>query len=112
MAGRKRPTRRPAETVEGRESQLISAAVDLAEKQLHDGTASAQVITHLLKLGSSRERLEQAKLEREQQLLDAKIEAMESAKVTEELYREALNAMRSYAGQLPEEEDYELYDES
>lgn len=70
----------------------------LAEQQLIDGTASAQVITHYLKLGSSREKLEQAKLDKENTLLLAKAEAIESAKRVEELYVNALNAMRTYSG--------------
>lgn len=93
--------RPPATTPEGRENQMISLSVDLAEKQLKDGTASAQVISHFLKLGSSRERLEQERLSRENELLEAKKEAMASAKRVEELYTTALNAMRSYAGQDP-----------
>jgi hypothetical protein len=64
-----------------------------------DGTASSQVITHYLKLGSTREKLEQERLIRENALLTAKVESMESAQKVEELYAEALNAMRSYAGQ-------------
>lgn len=93
--------RRPATTPEARENQLISLAVDLTEQQLRDGTASSQVITHYLKLGSSREKLEQERLRRENTLLAAKVEAMASAKRVEELYGKALNAMRSYAGQEP-----------
>jgi hypothetical protein len=95
------PRRPPATTPEARENQLIAAAVDLAEKQILDGTASSQVISHFLKLGSSRERLEQERIERENELLAAKKEAMESAKRVEEMYGAALNAMRSYAGQEP-----------
>lgn len=110
MPAKERPNRKAAETVEGREGQLVSAAIDLAEKQLQDGSASAQVITHYLKLGSTRERLEQSRLERENQLLDAKVENMASAKRVEELYEAALNAMRNYAGQLPEDE-YEVLDD-
>jgi hypothetical protein len=91
--------RAPATTPEVRENQLISAAVDLAERQLADGTASAQVITHYLKLGSSREKLEQERLSRENVLLEAKAEGMRSAQRVEELYLHALDAMRSYAGQ-------------
>lgn len=91
--------RRPATTPEARENQVIAMAVDLAEKQLREGTASSQVITHYLKLGSSREKLEQERLSRENELLAAKAEAMESAKRVEELYGQALEAMRSYAGQ-------------
>jgi hypothetical protein len=98
MAGKKRP---PATTPEARENQLISMAVDVAEKQLKDGSASAQVITHYLKLGSSREKLEQERLARENELLSAKREAMASAARVEELYGAAINAMRAYAGQDP-----------
>lgn len=94
-----RRVRRPANTVKGREDQLISLAVDLAEKQMVEGTASSQVITHFLKLGSSREKLEQQRLEGENQLLNAKIEAMAASQRVEELYFEALNAMKTYTGQ-------------
>ena len=97
---------RPALTPEARESQLVSLAVDLAEKQLMEGTASSQVITHYLKLGSTKERLEKEKLINENELLKAKAELMQSAKRTEELYLKALDAMRSYRGDnsVPEEE--------
>jgi hypothetical protein len=91
--------RPPATTLEGRENQLISLAVDLAEKQMREGTASSQTISHYLKLGSTREKLEQQRLSQENSLLQAKIEAMASAKRVEELYETALNAMRSYSGQ-------------
>jgi hypothetical protein len=97
---RRRP---PATTPEARENQLIALSVDLAEKQLIEGTASAQVITHYLKLGSTRERLEQKKLAEEHKLLQAKTEAIESGKRVEELYGRALNAMRVYAGEDSEE---------
>ena len=96
---------RPATTPEGRENQLISQAINLAERQLSEGTASAQVISHYLKLGSSRERLEQERLSRENELLRVRAEAMESSKEVQQLYQEALNAMRSYAGQNPIEYD-------
>jgi hypothetical protein len=93
--------RKPATTPEGRENQMVSAAIDLAERQIQNGTASSQVITHFLKLGSTRERLEQQRLEHENELTRVKIESLESQKRVEELYMEALNAMRSYAGDLP-----------
>ena len=101
------PRRKPATTPEQREHHLIGLATDLAEQQLAEGTASAQVITHYLKLGSSREKLEQEKLQKENELLETKKEVMASAKRVEELYETALNAMRSYAGQVINEEDYE-----
>lgn len=96
--------RRPATTPEGRENQLIALAVDLAEKQLAEGTASSQVINHYLKLGSSREKLEQERLAKENTLLDAKAEAMASMHKLEELYSSALDAMRVYNGQEPRAE--------
>ena len=92
---------RPATTPEGQETHMISKAMRLAEQQINDGTASAQVITHFLKLGTTRERLEQERLARENELLRAKAEAMEGAKEVQALYQEALNAMRTYSGQEP-----------
>lgn len=97
---RRRP---PATTPEARENQMISLAVDLAEKQMREGTASSQTISHYLKLGSTRERLEQQRLMREVDLLQKKAEGMASATRVEELYEKAITAMRSYAGQEPEE---------
>lgn len=88
----------PAMTPEARENQLIALAVDLAEKQLSEGTASAQVITHYLKLGTTKESLEKEKLARENELLKAKTESLQSQKNIEELYTNALNAMKSYSG--------------
>ena len=96
-----RTPRKPATTPEGRENELVTAAIDLAEQQILNGTASSQVITHYLKLGSTRERLEQQRIEHENELTRGKIEALESQKRVEELYIEALTAMRSYSGELP-----------
>lgn len=96
--------RRPALSPEARENQLISLAVDLAEKQLQEGTASSQVITHYLKLGSTKERLEKEKLEEENKLLRAKTENLQSQKRVEELYSEAIKAMRNYNGQGEQDE--------
>lgn len=89
---------RPALTPETRENQLISLAVDLAEQQLREGTASSQVITHYLKLGSTREKLERERLEEENKLLRAKTKALEDQKELKELYADALKAMRNYSG--------------
>lgn len=90
--------RSPAATPEARENQMIALAIDLAEDQLSKGTASSQVITHYLKLGTTKERLEKEKLERENELLKAKAEALQSQKDTERLYKEAIQAMQTYAG--------------
>lgn len=100
----------PATTPEARENQMIALAVDLAEKQLRDGTASASVITHYLKLASQREQLEQDMLKHKTKLLEAQAESLETAKHIEELYSEAIEAMRKYSGHADEEDsDGELY---
>lgn len=98
---------RPGKSVEARENQLISLAVDLAEKQLREGTASSQVITHYLKLGSTKERLEKEILVQQKELITAKTEALHSAKRVEELYADALKAMGRYRGDPEEMDDYE-----
>lgn len=93
----------PATTPEARERQLIALAVDCAEQQLLDGTASSQVITHFLKLATEKERLEREKLERENELLRAKTEALQAEKTKEELYRNVLTALKKYSGQGDDE---------
>lgn len=85
---------------------MISYAIDLAEKQLQEGTASSQVITHFLKLGTSRAELEREKLAHENRLLQAKTEALQSAQRVEELYAQAISAMRKYSGQGDSYEEY------
>ena len=96
------PTRRPAINPEARENQLVAMAVDLAEQQLSKGTASSQVITHFLKLGTMKEKLEREILEQQKELYAAKTNAIKSAARAEELYTTALEAMRSYSAQPPE----------
>lgn len=95
----RKPRRPPATTPEARENQMISLAVDLAEKQLRDGTASSQVVTHFLKLATSREKLEQKKISLESELLRARVDSIEQQASMEKVYKDALNAMRSYSGQ-------------
>ncbi len=95
---------RPALTPEARENQMIALAVDLAEKQLQEGTASSQVITHYLKLGSTKERIEKEILEKQKELIEAKTQNLQSAQRVEELYENALNAMRNYSGRSDSEE--------
>lgn len=111
MAKNKAKKIRPALTPEAREKQLIALAIDRAEEQLLDGTASSQVITHFLKLGSMKSNLEKEKLELENDLIKAKTEAIESQKRTEELYEEAIKAMKVYSGNggADDYEDYEEY---
>ena len=99
---KKRP---PAHSLEARENQLISLAVDLAEKQLIEGTASSQVIAHYLKLGSMTSRVEREILVSQKELIQAKTDAMKSAKRVDVLYEEALKAMRNYTGKSDGEEE-------
>ena len=100
---------RPALTPEARENQLISLATNLAEQQLMDGTASSQVITHYLKLGTAKSQLELEKLKRENELLSAKTESIESSKRVEELYMNALNAMKNYSGHGGDSNDENIF---
>lgn len=95
---------RPATTPEGRENQMIQLAIALAEKQLMEGTASSQVITHFLKLGSTKEALEKEKLIKENALLRAKTEQIESQQDLNGLFKEAIRAMSDYS---PSESDEE-----
>lgn len=107
------PKMRPALTPEARENQMISLAESLAEEQLRNGTASSQVITHYLKLGSTKERIEREILERQKELITAKTEALQSAKRVEELYANAIAAMKRYSGgggsETEEEEEDDDY---
>ena len=91
---------------ENRENQMIALAVDLAEQQLRDGTASSQVITHFLKLGTTKAELEKEKLRRENEVLSAKAKSLQTDDEVKELYANVLSAMRDYAGQgNPDEYD-------
>ena len=99
------PPIRPALTPEAREGQLISLAEQLAERQLRDGTASSQVITHYLKRGSTKERIEMEILEKQKELITAKTEALKAAKRVEDLYAKAITAMRRYSGAGNAEEE-------
>lgn len=90
---------RPALSEEAREKQLIALAVDLVEERLLNGTASSQETTHFLKLGSQKNRLEMERLEKENELLRAKTESIQSQQKQEEMYAEVLRAMRRYSGQ-------------
>lgn len=95
---------RPALTPEARENQLIAAAYDLAEKQIMEGTASSQVLTHFLKQGTVKAQIELEKLRRETELIKAKEEALQSAKQTQVLLEDAMKAFRMYNGYNTEEE--------
>jgi hypothetical protein len=103
-----KPLPPPATTLEGREDQLIAAAMDLVERRINEGTASAQETVHFLRLGSVRNQLEQDKLRHENEVLQTRVKEMESRKSSEELYSKALAAMRGYQGI---DDPVEVYDE-
>jgi phosphotransacetylase len=92
------PDYAPATTPEGQENRMIALAINLAEKQLREGTASSQVITHYLKLGTQKEQLEVEKLRLETKLVEAKTEELKSRQKSEEMYAEAMAAFKRYAG--------------
>ena len=97
---------RPALSPEARENQMIALAMDLAEQQLRDGTASSQLITEFVKRGSTKARLEKEILAEQKELMAAKTENLRSAARIEELYNEAIKAMQRYSGQGDSDEDY------
>ena len=106
--------RRAAMSPEARENQMISLAVDVAEQQMLKGTASSQVITHFLKLGSRKEQLEREKLENENELLRTRIKALESSEKSEEMYAKVLRAIKEYSGREDVDDgdyDYDEYDD-
>lgn len=100
---------RPALSPEAQENQMISLAVDLAAKQLREGTASSQVITHYLKLGTTKMALEKEKIKHENELLRAKTDSLQSSQRIEELYENAIKAMQRYGGHSSREEDEDEY---
>lgn len=98
LAKREEYLLRPVRTPEAEEQQCISLATNLAKKQLLEGTASSQVITHYLKLATRQTKLEEEKLELEKQLLKARTDALEATRKTEAIYKEAMEAFKSYSG--------------
>jgi hypothetical protein len=88
----------PAMTPQARENQLTALAMDLAEQQLREGTASAQVISHFLKQGAAETELKKENLALRNELLVAQTDQIASQKKVEELYEEALRAMKTYGG--------------
>lgn len=93
---------RPALTPEGREQQMIALAINAAEKQLLEGTASSQVITHYLKLGTERERLERIKIEHDIRLSDAKAESLKTQQRLDEMFADFMQSFRDYSGDYEE----------
>lgn len=96
----------PATTAEGQENQMISLAMALSEKRMREGTASSQEVTHWLKLGSLNAKLERDILEKQKELITAKTESLRAARRVDELYEDAIAAMRSYGG-IPDRDSHE-----
>jgi hypothetical protein len=109
--GRNLPSLRPGLTPEADENQMIALAMSLVEKRLRDGSASSQETTHFLKLATTKARLENQLLEAQTAMAIAKKEALESQKRSEEMFREAIAAFKSYSGhgEEVEEEEYDEY---
>lgn len=101
MTSKKRSS---ARSVEGKENEMIGLAIDEAERRIREGTASSQIITHYLKLGTTRERLEKDILEEKRKLLRAQTESIESSKRIEKLYERAIKAMKTYSPNSEEDE--------
>ena len=97
----------PATTPEGRENQMIALAMDLAEKRMRAGTASAQEVTHFLKIGSLNARVERDILEKQKELITAKTESIRAARRVDELYADAISAMKRYSGDDPDRGGHE-----
>ena len=102
-------SRRKALTPEAREEQLIGLAVDIAEQRLRNGTATAQEIVHFLKLGSTRSKREDELMDEQIKMVKAKTQAIESSQRVEELYNQALDAMRRYSGNLNQSTEEDIY---
>ena len=105
--GTTKPVRRsrPALTPEAKENQMIAKAVNLAEQQLDDGTASSQIIVHYLKLGTVKAQLELEKIRKENKLLEVKADSIKSGEHGKEMYEKALRAFKGYSGQ-GDDDDY------
>ena len=87
-----------ASTPEGRENEMIMLAYQEVERRIRDHTATSQELCHFLKMGSEKERLEREKLEVEMELQRVKADSIESGKHMEELYNNAIAAMKLYSG--------------
>lgn len=96
----------PFKTKEAREQHLENLAFNLAEEKLLNGTASSQIICHFLSLSSQKAELEREKLKADTKLQMAKVSSIESQKEINELYENAIKAMRVYQG-IEETGDYD-----
>lgn len=94
----KKKGKAPSLSPAGREQYMVSIAEKLAEEQILDGTASSQVLSHYLKLGTKREELERAHIEYKNELLKAKADVIQQNNETQSLYKEAMQMFKRYQG--------------
>lgn len=80
------------------ENEMIALAYREVEYRIRNHQASSQELVHFLRMGSESQRLEREKLEAEMELQKAKASALESGRHMEELYENAINAMKLYSG--------------
>ena len=103
----------PPRTEEEEEKRAGSYAMDLAIKQLREGTASSQIIVHFLRINSQKEQAELRKIQKEIELLEAKKKSIEAGEEQDKKYEEVVKAISSYAGKDQEwevvEEEYPEY---
>ena len=59
-----------------------------------------------MKLGSTKERIEKEILEKQKELITARTEALQTSKRVEELYANAINAMKRYSGHGDSDDEY------
>lgn len=100
------PKMRPALTPEAREGQMIALTMDLVEQRLRDGTASSQETTHFLKLASERSQMEREMMRKQMELMEAKIQSLQTQEKMEGLLTNALEAFKRYSGHEDEISDY------
>lgn len=99
-----------ARSPEARENQLINLAYEEAEERIRNGTATSQLLTFFLKLGTMREQMEMERLRSDLRVAEAKIRQMDSQNNLEEMFTKAINAMKRYGGE-DEGDEYDDYDE-
>mgnify|MGYP003595296460 CR=1 FL=1 len=95
---------RPKFSEEAEEQQLMALAMQRAKEQLQNGTASSQLICQVLKNGSMQAKLERKILEVQHENIVAKTEMIKAVQRNEELFKNALSAIKTYSGKT--DEDY------
>lgn len=90
-------------TPQERENRLIALSYDAVEQRILNGTATAAEYVHFLKAGSLRQREEMEKLQKENELLRAKTEAIDREKDHNLDYKLVIEAFHSYRSESEDE---------